>query len=217
MTGQSHTVGSDPDPDWSGELLQAGVRLRVNGTTRTDYAATVGPQPYMLDLLLAAGITAPTLDVRGDSGAEIATVIDTYWATNSFTDGHALGAQWQEIWLLHGGASAQTQPEVDAYLSELERFYALVSTMFPNMRWLIFELQRDSNVDFPFTDEIRAIQVAFAAAHPSNVIWVPTRDHGNPAEPALPLIDGIHNTPGIGGGYDLLAQRGAAYAGWAVP
>lgn len=202
--GQSNMLGPSSgavDTLWSGASVTAGDVVLRNGVATTTWPARPGPQPYLLVDAHAAASGSATFLLRAVGGTDIATMLTSHipnvvgdFYRQAPADPPAPGV----VVIVQGEADAQVEAKANAYEAQLDLAVRRVHAYWPAATIVVQELVTTSS-SYPYHATVRAAQGVVADRYDYVLL--------SPAAGLPTVSDGVHLTPGIGGGYDQMAEQ----------
>lgn len=205
--GQSNMVGpssGSADTTWNGVAIPPGDTVYRNGVLTATWPARPGPGPYLVEDIHAVRPGEVQTYLRAVSGTSIASLLGTH-LPNLVGDYYrfAPGASPEVVVIVQGEADATAEATANAYEANLDLAVRRIHGYWPDARIVVQELVTTA-AGYPYHETVRAAQNAVAARY----------DYvGLSESEGLPTVsDGVHLTPGAGGGYDQMAERITAVA-----
>lgn len=207
--GQSNMLGPSSgsvDTTWSGASVTATDLVQRNGIVTTTWPARPGPQPYLLVDAHAAAAGDAEFILRAVSGTDIATLLGSH-LPSLVGDYYRLAPDAPPapgvVVIVQGEADAQVLAKAQAYEAQLDLAVTRIHAYWPAAPIVVQELVTTA-ATYPYHEIVRDAQNAVAARY----------DYvGLSESEGLPTVaDGVHLTPGAGGGYDQMAARITAVA-----
>lgn len=217
--GDSNTNSTTIDPVRSvapGNVIPAGYVVRTGGVNASVYEAGnapgVGMVPWLIDALIARGVTSGWYARRGTNGA------DTAWpgtlagmVINAIADVNALGGEPDAIGVKLGAndaAAINTAAGAARYRRNIRRLALVLMYQFPNS-YLIFFKERARAGDestYPFFATIYADLDELAADYPDRIGLV------DAVALNTPMADEIHQSTGATGGQRVFGEAAVELA-----
>ncbi len=210
ILAQSNGSGvTGPSPYALEDQRARGARVIDNGEELTSYAATVGPEPWVVDELLLEGF-APTVVIRANPNIALESIQTKHLPllAEDFTTGLAKGLVPDVVLLWQGEADAQRESTARLYKNRLVGPWSEGSLrdqlhdLWPLAQLLIVELRVRDYGYAPFHPEVRAAE--HEAGTLPGVCLIPSYD--------APLMPG-QNQPHVSvAGLQVVGRRAAQAA-----
>lgn len=207
--GQSNMLGPSSgsvDTTWSGASVPAADLVQRNGIVTTTWPARPGPQPYLLVDAHAAAAGNAAFILRAVSGTDISTLLGSH-LPNLVGDYYRLAPDAPPapgvVVIVQGEADAQVLAKAQAYEAQLDLAVNRIHAYWPAAPIVVQELVTTA-ATYPYHEVVRIAQNAVAARYDYVAL---SESEGLPT-----VADGVHLTPGTGGGYDQMAERITAAA-----
>lgn len=188
------------DPNWGNHAVQAGVRYYLNGVQVMTYGPRPGPVPYMVTRLVTLGVPADEIVILGwgEGGIALSSMIGNGKVGPVIDNLYTLGALRPDLVIETQGGGDMTATLAPLYAATHAEWVRLIGATWPGADYVVCETYE------AHTYEADVLAVQYAQDH---VVYTRTG-------PALPVFDGSHFTPGVGGGMDQLAGRILAELGY---